>query len=123
MVFALQILGSYKGKDFGEVDRYARYENFHLSCVVRSAMPTLRSLLCDARSETCASRLLLSFHEESPRAVQRIQFADVEQVEIFLRMGLYLHLIANAEVEIHDGKASGQGVHICGYLGIHTMNA
>ena len=38
-------------------------------------------------------------------------------------MGLYLHLIANAEIEIHDGEAAGQGVHIRGYLRIDTMDA
>ena len=57
-----------------------------LLCDSRSAKSDLRcsacdarSLNCDAHSLTCANGCPLSFDEESPRAVQRIQFANVEQ--------------------------------------------
>ena len=57
-----------------------------LLCDSRSAKSALRCSACDARSLTCDARSLacangcpLSFDEESPRAVQRIQFAHVEQ--------------------------------------------
>ena len=53
------------------------------SCSAKSALRCLacdaRSLTCYARSLTCANGCPLSFDEESPRAVQRIQFAYVEQ--------------------------------------------
>ena len=50
-----------------------------LACDARSLTCDARSLTCDARSLTCANGCPLSFDEESPRAVQRIQFAHVEQ--------------------------------------------
>ena len=75
-----------------------------------------------ARSRTAANVRPLSFAEESPRAVQRIQFAHIEQAQVLLRMGLYLHLGAYAEVEIHYRKAAREILHIRGYLRGDTMD-
>jgi hypothetical protein len=57
------------------------------------------------------------------RLIQTIEFADIENVKVWFHQSYDMGAVADAEVEVDDGKTVGKAVHKGEQTGLEAVDA